>query len=63
MSAHLEVRLSVAPIFALPLIPKCRPPQLSELHYLRILLMTQMQILIGDLHKGQMGSPEVINRF
>ena len=34
-----------------------------ELSYIRLLLMIQLQILVGVLDIGHLGSPEVTNRF
>ena len=34
-----------------------------ELSYIRLLLIFQVQILVGDPHRGNLGSPEITNRF
>ena len=34
-----------------------------QLSYIRLLLMIQVQILVGDLHRGHLWSTEVTNRF
>ena len=39
------------------------PVILPWMSYIRPLLMIQVQILVGDLHRGYLGSPEVTNRF
>ena len=34
-----------------------------KLSYISLLLIIQVQLLIGDLHRGHLGSPEVTSRF